>query len=218
MLRRLLSRIFSRKPGLREAFTEVYRRNIWRGDESRSGKGSGLAQTEAVRRELPPLLHRLGVGTLLDASCGDFFWMSQVELGDVRYTGVDIVEEMIAENERRHGAATRRFLCLDVTRGALPRADLVLCRDCLVHLTLERALAAVANFKRSGATYLLATTFTGRRENHDFDAALGWRPLNLQLPPFNFPAPVALIDEQYSGEEGRFRDKSLGLWRLADLT
>lgn len=217
MVLRLLLQLFSRKPALRETFTEVYRRNVWRGGESRSGKGSGLAHTETLRRVIPPLLEELGVATLLDASCGEFFWMKEVELGAVRYIGTDIVKDMIAENERRYGGPTRRFLCLDITRDALPRADLILCRDSLVHLNYGRALAAVANFKRSGAVHLLATTFPGRRENRDFDAALGWRPLNLQLPPFSFPPPLKLINEGYTGDDCQFPDKSLGLWRLRDL-
>ena len=217
MLIRLLSEIFARKPGLREAFTEIYRNNLWQGNESRSGTGSSLAQTASVRRELVPLLRRLGGNTLVDAACGDFAWMKEVDLGGIQYTGVDIVAEMIAENKKRHGGAARRFLELDITRKVPPRADLILCRDCLVHLSFERALAAVANFKRSGAVYLLATTFTERKENCELMGLVSWRPLNLQLPPFNFQPPMTLIDEECPEEEGRYRDKSLGLWRLADL-
>jgi hypothetical protein len=40
-----------------------------------------------------------------------------------------------------------------------------------------------------------------------------WRPLNLCAPPFNFPPPLRIIHEPYRA----FTDKSLGLWRVADL-
>ena len=44
-----------------------------------------------------------------------------------------------------------------------------------------------------------------------------WRPLNLERPPFGFPPAHELINEQCSEGNGAFRDKSLGLWRIADL-
>ena len=97
-------------------------------------------------------------------------------------------------------------------------ADLIFSRDCLVHLSFDAALCVVANFKRSGAKYLLTTTFTQRDRNNDL---IGkdqfWRPLNLQLSPFSFPAPVLLIDEGGTEELGQYPDKCLGLWLLEDL-
>jgi hypothetical protein len=43
----------------------------------------------------------------------------------------------------------------------------------------------------------------------------GWRPINLQLPPYNLPKPIKLIDERCPLED--YRDKSLGLWKTADI-
>ena len=37
---------------------------------------------------------------------------------------------------------------------------MILCRDCLVHLTFDDARAALQNLRRSGSKYLLTTTFT----------------------------------------------------------
>lgn len=44
-----------------------------------------------------------------------------------------------------------------------------------------------------------------------------WRPLNLERPPFNFPPPAELLAEGCTEAEGRFLDKSLGLWAIKDL-
>jgi hypothetical protein len=44
---------------------------------------------------------------------------------------------------------------LDLVRDPLPRADAVLCRDCLIHLSLEEGRRAPENIRRSGAAYLL---------------------------------------------------------------
>lgn len=210
---RFLRSLPLRLRGAERVFTAMYRQNAWRGDESVSGPGSSLASTATLRRELPLLLGRLACSSILDAPCGDFRWLAETPLPVESYCGVDIVEEVIAANRRRHAAPGRTFLRLDLRRDPLPRADLVLCRDCLVHLSFRDARAALDNIRRSGAGWLLATTFPAHRRNHDV-ATGAWRPLNLELPPFSLPPPTALLDEHCTEDGGRWADKSLGLWRL----
>jgi hypothetical protein len=74
----------------------------------------------------------------------------------------------------------------------------------------------LANFRRSGAKYLLTTTFTDRPENRDLGRLI-WRPLNLQAAPFRFPPPLELLNEGCTEENSQFADKSLGLWQITDL-
>ena len=76
---------------------------------------------------------------------------------------------------------------------------------------------ALDNLRAGDVPYLLTTTFPGCEANEDI-ATGDWRPLNLERPPFSFPPPLALVDEQCSEGGGQFRDKSLGLWRVDDLT
>lgn len=198
-------------------FTDIYRQNGWRGQESVSGTGSSLQQTDRVRRELPPLLKALGVRSMLDAPCGDFHWMSRVPLGVDRYTGLDIVPELVEALRRTHGRLGREFLAGDLAAAPLPEVDLIFCRDCLVHLPFQDIQVVLHNLKKSGSKFLLTTTFPATAANRDLRVAGKWRPLNLQLGPFYFPKPVRLINEGCTEMDGRFRDKSLGLWRLADL-
>jgi len=51
--------------------------------------------------------------------------------------GSDVVKELIDENYRRYAGPAREFVCLAIARDQLPPADLILCRDCLVHLPFE---------------------------------------------------------------------------------
>jgi hypothetical protein len=193
-------------------FVESYR--SWR-IESMSGPGSSLRNTLELRRHLPRLFATLKVRSLLDAACGDFHWMRRIQPGR-DYVGVDLLEELVAGNQRRYGGPNRRFLRLDIRRDPLPAADCVICRDCLVHLSFEDTFEALRNFKRSGAQYLLTTTFTADRPN--FDTSRGeWRTLNLERTPFEFPRPLHIIDECCAEAQGTYSDKALGLWRLADL-
>lgn|GEM_PF-208395 len=197
-------------------FADIYRRNLWLDAESRSGPGSRLSQTANLRRALPALLAELRAARLLDAPCGDFNWMRHVELNGTHYVGGDVVPELVARNQELYGDARRRFVTLDLTRDELPAADLILCRDCLTHLSFADALTVLANVRRSGAEYLLTTTYTERQENYDCETGQ-WRPINLQLPPFDLPPPLKLINEGCTEGGTALADKHLGLWRLADL-
>ncbi len=198
---------------IRAAFTEHYRLNDWLEPETVSGRGSTLDRTATIRRELPALFRELRIRTVLDAGCGDFNWFRAMELELDSYLGIEVVEELAAANQERYGTDGRQFVSLDVTRDNLPRVDLILSRDCLVHLKNGQVRAALRNFRRSGSTYLLATTFTGEHPNADAPLG-GWRPLNLERAPFSLGPPLRLISERESVEDAQYPDKSLGLWAL----
>src|SRR5262249_50405949 len=148
------------------------------------------------------------------APCGDFNWMRHVPLPGIRYLGVDIVRELIDRNRRLYADETRQFHLVDMTVGPLPSADLLFCRDCFVHLSFRDIFKALAQFRASGARYLLTTTFTARPGNEDI-ATGGWRPLNLERPPFNFPAPMRVLSDGFPRPE--YADKMLALWPVAQL-
>ncbi|MGY3650396.1 hypothetical protein ACVWW2_005687 [Bradyrhizobium sp. LM4.3] len=143
-----------------ERFERIEQTNLWGATSSVSGLGSEDAATAAIREALPLLLQRLGVRSLLDAPCGDAGWIGRMRL-DLDYTGIDIVPSLIAANNGRaaRGELSGRFLVADITRDALPCADVVLCRDCLVHLSFDNIVRAVDRFRTSGARFLLVTTF-----------------------------------------------------------
>ena len=199
-------------------FSRLYERNSWGNVDSASGDGSDLTQTCVIRAELPRLIENLGIETLLDAPCGDYYWMRSLNLKIKRYVGVDIVPGLVRANQEKYGSDVVSFRHIDITRDELPRSDLILCRDCLVHLPLQAALDALRNFKRSGSRYLLTTTYPGLlRTNKRLIIIGNWRPLDLTLPPFSLPPPTRIINEGCT-EKDDFREKSLGLWQLAQLT
>jgi hypothetical protein len=205
----------------RDRFTVAYHANGFRGTESVSGPGSDLSQTEVIRGEIPRVLGALHARAFLDCPCGDYHWMKLVELPVEKYIGGDVVAELAAENQRRYGDGRHEFRALNLLTDELPDADVLLCRDCLVHLTNEEAFRAINNIRRSGVKYLLTTTFPGQAANRELESTRGskpkWRPLNLQLAPYSFPAPLELINEGCTEKGGRYPDKALGLWRVGDL-
>ena len=74
----------------------------------------------------------------------------------------------------------------------------------------------VDNVSESGIKYLLTTTFPDRDHNPRISAG-SWRPINLQIPPFSFPEPIKIINEECTESGGIYKDKSLGLWKIADI-
>jgi hypothetical protein len=215
-LERLGARVRGTHRSHRAIFGTIYRHKLWASDETASGPGSTRERAAAFRDDLIALLARLDTRVLLDAACGDFNWMAAVADTVPMYVGVDVVPGLVALTAERHGRAGRAFLCRDVTADPLPRADVILCRDCLVHFSLADGLTAVRNFARSGATYLLATTFADAERNTDIVTG-GWRALNLERPPFLFPSPLAVVDERCLHSQGRYRSKRLALWALGSL-
>jgi 2-polyprenyl-3-methyl-5-hydroxy-6-metoxy-1,4-benzoquinol methylase len=199
---------------LAQRFRRIHETNLWGAAASTSGLGSELDATAAMRAELPRLLERLTVASLLDAPCGDAGWINQADLG-VRTIGVDIVPALIERLQARAAAGEIKgeYRLADITRDPLPRCDAILCRDALVHLSFANIERAVANFRRSGAVWLIATTFPAWQSNGDCEDG-DWRALNFERAPFNWGSPVELLNENCLEAGGGWRDKSLGVWRL----
>lgn len=195
-----------------EIFTETFRNRYWKSRESVSGRGAELNQTAILRAELPALLHRHGIRSLLDLPCGDFNWMQHVDLQSIRYTGGDIVESLVAQNRAKYGNEHRTFLHLDLLTDVLPDADCILVRDCLVHFSFAHIRQALDNLKKSNITYLLTTSFPNTEKNENIQTG-HWRTINLQKAPFFFPEPLACLNEGCTEENGAFADKSLCLWK-----
>jgi len=215
--RKLIWQPYLRQLGSQQVFARFYHEGSWGCEESRSGLGSTLAATANLRVVLPRLVQQRGIRVLLDIPCGDLNWMRTLDLDLDLYIGADIVPDIVTRNNALFGHETRpprRFMHLDLTRDPLPQAGLVLCRDCLIHFSYEAIFEAFSNIKRSGAQYLLTTTYL-RQRNVDIETG-EYRPINLQARPFHLPPPLELIEDICDAVPG-FEDRCMALWRVADL-
>ena len=193
-------------PRVEDRFTLIYRTNLWAAPESVSGPAASLENTAALRRELPALFDRLGVRSLFDAPCGDFYWMQHVVgTRDLDYVGGDIVKPMIEQNNARFGSPRRRFVHLDVSRDAVPRADLWLCRGLFSLLSNDDSKAVLRQFLRSGTPYILLSTHRVFDRPANENVASGdFRYVDMRAAPFNLPAPLETLEDRY--------DEDLCLW------
>ena len=204
------------KLGLQERFERIYHTNLWSDPETRSGTGSSLDSTRVLRDKLPAALKNLDTRVLLDAPCGDFTWMDHVDLSGIDYIGGDIVRSIVESNRKDYDREGRSFIELDLTRDDLPDADVLLCRDCLVHLSFANIARVLENVCRSNIRCILMTAFPGRGDNKDVEDG-DWRPLDFEAAPFSFPKPLLTIVEECEEEGGSYADKSLCAWAVQDI-
>ncbi|MEM0976046.1 MAG: class I SAM-dependent methyltransferase [Pseudomonadota bacterium] len=162
-------------------------------DIPRSGPGSTLNSTAALRERLPQLFEQYKVNSFLDAPCGDWNWMQTVDLRNVDYAGFDISSEVITANAQ-FAQPGITFDILDITSDPLPKADLMLCRDCLFHLRYWLRVEFFRNFVASG-TPLLLTTSHIHPINKNVRKNGGYKRFNMLAEPFNFPEPIERIVE-----------------------
>ncbi len=202
--------LFKRKEkNLAETFSHLYyHTDTWQQAETGSGPGSTLENTIRIRQQIPALLKTLDIKTLLDAPCGDFNWMNHMPLNNIQYTGIDVIPALIEDNKKKY--PDKNFVVADLTKDPLPGADIVLCRDCFIHLPNHLIKEAIENFRRSGIKYLLTNTYNFIESNKDIKVG-DFRMINLRLAPFYFPEPLYNIEEEYTSG---FPDKQLAVWRL----
>ena len=123
---------------------------------------------------------------------------------------MDIVPDLIAANTARFAADRVSFACADIAADPLPSADLVLCRDCFIHLPTRLIVSALRNFRATGARYLLLTNSATGEPYRDIPVG-SFRPIDFRQAPFMFPEPLLTLSENSDGS------RALCLWNLQEL-
>lgn len=169
-------------------FSELYAAADPRG-ETRSGWESTMLYTRSLRDNLPGLLARLGVSSILDAGCGDHNWFSALAadpyMASLTYTGVDCVPQLITDMQSRFPG--KDFRLLDICEDSLPQADLMLVRDVTNYLSQDQVLALLNNYLDSNTAWLLITSYADDTVDNPQGCCGEKSNYNLSLSPFNLP-------------------------------
>lgn len=135
---------------LRETFQTIYRTKAW-GDDGTPFCSGGGSRGENCARYCDlclKIIRENGVRSVVDLGCGDFFVGRHiVEATGIRYTGIDVVPELIEFHKQTFQNEHTGFQCADITKDALPAADLCLIRQVLQHLSNQEILNALDNLK-----------------------------------------------------------------------
>lgn len=181
-------------------FTNIYEHGCWGWNEKGvgySGEGSTLLNTTHYIAFLQQFIKDNNIKTVVDAGCGDWTFSKEIQWGDVKYLGVDIVKSVIEEDIRKYATDTIRFEHFDILRYELPTADLLICKDVLMHLTNKDIISFLKSTKKF--KHCLFTNNFGL-ENQNQDIQRGeFRSLDLTAAPFYLNGVNAL---RYSTDHG----------------
>ncbi|RYE05562.1 MAG: hypothetical protein EOP33_05300 [Rickettsiaceae bacterium] len=133
----------SSNQNLKNKSIKIYEKSFFKGRISRSGEGSDLIQTKKIRPTIPKIIEKYQTKTFLDAPYGNWYWMKKVILDSVQYIGVDIVEDLIKNNTKNFSNMSHSFLSLNIKQNLLLKSNLILCKDCLVHLSFRDSIKMI---------------------------------------------------------------------------
>lgn len=196
-----------------EIFTRIYETNAWKGQESVSGPSSGLERTRTLREGLVEIFKKYEITSILDGPCGDFVWMKEImPIEGLSYTGLDIVEPMIASNTEKYAGDSVRFDCVSLVEGPLPQAELVFSRDFLFHMSYGDIAQYFRNVRSASTRFFMTTSHINKTdfENRDIRTG-GWRWFDLFQAPFDFPETY--VEKVIDGGG----DRHMYMWRIEDI-
>jgi len=197
-----------------QRFNAIYEKKLWGDGESVSGYGSSLAYTENLRSRLPNVIAKYQIKTVFDAPCGDLNWIRHLLPSlNAKYIGGDIVKDLIETHKESYENPTTSFLHINLIEDSFPNADLMICRDCLFHLSCRDIKKVLDNFVASEITYLLTTTHITDLPNQNITTG-GFRLLNLFEEPYCFDKnPLERIDDWMEPEP----ERQMCLWRRSQV-
>jgi len=170
-------------------FSKIYTKNEW-------GYGSGVGSLPLNNIDyikfLRMFIERNSIHSVVDFGCGDWQFSRFVGWQSVSYTGFDIVESVVAQNQAVFATGQISFH-LFTPDTELPKADLFICKDVFQHLPNGIIQQYLRAFK-ARSRFLLITNDDWPAEhliNTEIEEG-GWRPLRLDRQPFSEVAPVVL--------------------------
>lgn len=196
-------------------FELIYKYNYWGNKSSVSGTGSAIENTENVRKELRNIIKKYNIKSILDVPCGDFNWMKLVLnfKHPPKYIGGDIVENLVKKLNKSYKDKNIDFHYIDITKSNLPKVDLLICRDCLIHFSNENVKKTISNFIKSEIKYLLISDSVIRPNLKNDNIKSGeYRYIDLTSEPFNLPKDNLLsFNDVYNKNIQSFETK-MTLW------
>jgi len=172
-----------------KVFSEIYENGWWGFNEEGkgfSGIGSTLHNNEVYISFIQDFVKKNKIKTIVDAGCGDWTFSKEVDWGDAEYLGLDVVKSVIDEDIRKYSSDKIKFKQFDLLTEPLPPADLLICKDVLMHLTngdIQNFLTKIKNYKHCLFTHNIADV---DQSNVNKEINRGWfRELDLTAPPFN---------------------------------
>lgn len=193
--------------------TQIYNQHLWGGNNFDFYSGEGSHLPEIIKPYLDSVLTFLKSFetplTVCDLGCGDFNIGKNLVKHTKTYTAIDIVEPLITRNKQIFKAENLEFYCLDISKEILPKADCIILRQVLQHITnqeIAHICKQLKNYKYLIITEHLPTgNFT---PNINIISGQGIRikhnsGVDILQYPFNFKAKKQTVLNNYFLKEGK---------------
>ena len=133
------------------------------------------------------------------------------------------VKEIITNNNKLYKKKNISFKQIDILKDKLPKYDLMICRDCLMHFSNEDIFKSFINFSNSSIKYLLTTSHLENKKgkfknikNKDIVTG-GFRFLDLFSKPFNLNKKVLYTIDDCEFEIGKKIKSKMYLFTKQDI-
>lgn len=175
-------------------FSRIISSGAWGSAETPCGPGSTLEACHAILEQLPVWIKRFQIYSIADLGCGDWNWMSHLDLAGMEYDGYDVVRELVEMNAQKYARPGVRFHQADLTTLRIPKVDLVVCKDVLAHLPNDISTGILDAIRGSGSGMLAATTAVEWPADKRSGLKIGeFSPIDLEGPPFHMEEPLARV-------------------------
>lgn len=177
---------------MERVFSDIYTHHVWGKDAQgfgTSGSGSTLREGVPFIQYIQHFLDTHDIASIVDLGCGDFVLGKEIDWQRRLYTGVDVVRQVVERNKVLYETETISFLPLDIVGEELPPADLLICKDVLMHLPIHAIVQVLEKMKQYKYCILVNDFENSRYRQSNIEIPLGgYRPLRLKEPPFGlFP-------------------------------
>ncbi|WP_411895717.1 methyltransferase [Winogradskyella sp. A2] len=143
----------------KDAMQQIYEQHFWGGKDYDFYSGEGSHQPEIIKPYFEVvsgfLKSHKNKLTVCDLGCGDFNIGKHLFEYTQKYIAVDIVESLILRNIEIFKANNLEFHCLDISKDELPKADCIILKQVLQHLSNEEIKSIVK--KLSNYKYMILT-------------------------------------------------------------
>src|SRR5210317_788175 len=200
----LFSKFFSHKLLNKLVFKAIFKSNHWNKSkkfnniQSYSGPGSIPNSFTAINliKNLKKFFKENNIQSVLDAPCGDCAWIKKIFDLDIKYTGIDIVEELINSNQLTFASNSNvKFYCKDVYLiKNFNHYDFILMRDFFIHLPLTQIQNILFNLKNSNCKFFALNSYENNAINNEISTGQH-RKINFLKEPFNLGTPFYKFQE-----------------------
>ena len=181
-------------------FTDIYEGAVWGNNKNPeySGSSGGGSDIDYNIKSYIPFVRKFilenNINSIVDLGCGDFRCGPLIYNDlDIKYTGYDTYNKVIAYNQKQHSLNKYTFIHLDLysKKDDIVGGDLCILKDVIQHWSLDKIytfldyLVSSKKFK-----YILLCNCCGQKEDNTDILDGGGMPLNCNFLPLRKYNPI----------------------------